>query len=220
MRSVKKLLVGGVFALASVASSTARADDTVPTRSYGSQDARGGEPAPPREPAAAARKILYAEGSAGIGAPLGWLGVSAVVLPISALAIHGGIGVGSQSFQFSAGARGRTPIGPKSNLSFGGSWSTGSIAVIGSSAIPRFSGEGNKPETWFWSRAHIVNVDASLEFVTPKLVVRPFVGIGYVVNAADAFLVNRRNKSDPAGTPPVSACVIPYLGFALAWGLL
>jgi hypothetical protein len=87
--------------------------------------------------------------------------------------------------------------------------------VVGSSALPAL--EGTLNPTWFWRRAHMVNVDASLERDVRFAIVRPFAGIGYILNGGDAVAVNQPCVACAAG---VGARVIPYVGVAIAFGVL
>lgn len=179
------------------------------------QAAETGSPTTTTEEERPARTLLF-EGAAGIGAPLGWLGASAVVVPIEALALHGGVGLGSQGIQIDAGLRARFARGPRDHFAVGAGWSSGSVAVVGSDFLPGF-GMKHYP-VWYWNRAHLVNIDVSFEHdLGGSVVARPFVGIGYVVNRGDALLVN---APCPGCKPGVLANTIPYFGVAFAFGVL
>src|SRR4051812_28267227 len=65
---------------------------------------------------------LYVEGAAGMGSPLGWLGASAVVQPVQALAIHAGVRLASQGIHVGAGARGRYVLSKSARVDGGLSW--------------------------------------------------------------------------------------------------
>jgi hypothetical protein len=194
------------FALTVLGASIARA------REARAEEERAAPPAehPPR--------TLLLEGSVGIGAPLGWAGVGLVLHPPGALDVHVGLGLGSQSPQIAAGLRYRTSVAPSDYLAIGGGWSTGQMAVVGSSFLPQMDYE--RPATWFWDHAHLVNVDMSLEHETDgRLVFRPFAGLGFIVNGGDAILVNRPCIGGGCG-PSLGARIVPYLGVAIAFGVL
>lgn len=166
-------------------------------------------PQAPRDPG----HHLLVEGAVGVGAPLGWAGVSALALPVSWLGIHGGIGVGSQSLQIGAGLRGRIQAGERRYIGIGAGWSTGQIAVVGDSALPSFA-YANK-RIWFWDRAHLLNLDASFEAEHRLGIIRPFVGLGFVMNGGDALASSETIPLPcPNCSPGFSARVIPYLGIA------
>ncbi len=177
------------------------------------------------EPEAPARRTLLVEGAAGMGTPVGWLGASLVVAPIDGLAIHGGAGIGSQSPQIAVGARGRLRTGPRSKLGLGLSWSTGEHAGVESGLIiipPMFDG---RAPIYFWRRAHFVNLEGGLEYDMKSVVLRPHFGFGYVVN--DGYSSRTTEPSTYTGveprvadTSPFLARMVPYFGFAIAFGVL
>lgn len=186
-------------------------------------DARAADPE--KESAAgserAQRRTVLVEGLAGLGTPLGWLGGSLVVAPIAPLAFHVGAGIGSQSPQLSLGARGRISVGPRSRLGLGGSWSTGEHAGV--EGVPLFYSQGDP--IFFWRRAHFVNLEGGLEVDTGTFVIRPFVGVGYVVNGpygsrtvAPSSSISYEIRS--CDCSPVIARLVPFAGFAIAFGVL
>jgi hypothetical protein len=166
---------------------------------------------------ARAAESVFVEGALGMGAPLGWAGASVVAVPTPVLAVHAGAGLGSQGPQIAAGLRARVALTPREHLSIGGGWSTGQIAVVGDSAFSALPVMNRKrAPTWFWDRAHMVNLDVSFEHDTGGLILRPFAGLGYVVNDHSA----RVNATCLGCSPGPFVRVIPYLGFAFAVGIL
>ena len=155
------------------------------------------------------------EGTLGIGTPVGWLGASAVVAPIRPLALHAGIGLGTQGWQFAAGARGRIPLVPRRSLDLGASWSTGAYAGVDG----KVGSFGTAP-IWYWRHAHQLNFELSLEFDQRLLVVRPFFGLGYVVNGADAVRADSLCATASNCSPSSKARLTPFFGVAIAFGVL
>lgn len=160
-----------------------------------------------------------------MGAPLGWLGASVVVAPFDAVAIHGGVGIGSQSPQLALGVRGRIRAGARTRLGIGGTWSTGEYAGIegGLVVIPAIF-ERHAP-IFFWRRAHIINLEGSLEADLGSVVLRPFIGIGYVAN--DDYGSRTTEPSTYTGIEsrgcdcsPFRARIVPFVGFGLQFGAL
>lgn len=138
--------------------------------------------APPRaaEDATHRPAAVALEGSAGFGTPLGYLGASLVVAPISVLAVHGGAGVGQQGPQIAAGLRARVRVARRTYFSPDLSWSTGSYAA---------AQLGERNARFYWDRAHFVNASAAVEVFAHAVSVRPFAGLGAALNHPSASLL-------------------------------
>lgn len=178
--------------------------------------ARADADAPPSE--ASLPRAVVVEGSAGIGAPLGYLGGALVLRPASPLAIHGGVGLGAQGPQLAAGARGLYAFAPRTAAGVGASWSTGALAMPeGRDGTWSPIQSQKRPPIWSWSRAHMINFELTLEHDARSVLIRPFLGLGYVLNGAEARLANCGNCPNAR---PTSARFVPYFGFAVAFGVL
>lgn len=165
--------------------------------------------------AAPSSYVLRLEPALGIGAPTGWLGAAAVVHPTTHFALHAGAGLGSQGVQVAAGGRVRFATAQRDYVAVGIGWSMGPFAGVASETSPWFPDFGRRrPTTLVWERAHFANLDVSLEHEFTRVAVRPFFGFGFVVNGDDATLVNPRGGSTWRGR------VLPYLGFAISFGVL
>ena len=171
---------------------------------------------PPPEPK---RRTLLIEGALGMGAPLGWAGIEAIVNPIQAISLHGGVGLGSQGPQIAAGIRGRKQTSPRNALALGIGWSTGQFASL-ASPVPNLAYANES--IWFWDSAHFVNTDGSLEYDARFAVFRPFIGFGYLVNGDDFLYSNEFLRVRCGGDcrPAFGARFVPYFGVALAFGVL
>lgn len=164
----------------------------------------------PVESAARSDRLLAIEGGAGIGTPLGWTGASFVLTPLEMLALHGGVGLGTNGIQAAFGARFIT----ESGLGIGASWSTGSYAGLKNGM---FGGGAERAQVFYWQRAHFLNLEVSLEIVRRgRFYARPFAGLGLVLNGDSAVCVNVPD----ACAPSFAARLVPYLGFAVAYEVL
>jgi hypothetical protein len=180
--------------------------------------ARADEGAPPLPD----RHTLLLEPAIGMGTPVGWAGVEVIVAPARALELHGGVGIGSQSPQLAAGVRARIAQVSQDSLAIGAGWSTGQAAVDPWSPLPfvaLFDTARSSPPIWFWRQAHLINLDLSYERGLHLGVLRPFAGVGFIVN--DAAQTNRLPDGRPrSDAPPLFARFVPYFGLAFALGLL
>jgi hypothetical protein len=162
---------------------------------------------------------LFVEATTGVGTPVGFLGSELVVVPLRALAIHGGVGLGSQGVQVSAGARVRYFV-REVGLGLGASWSSGRFAAVPPSDPPLPNLGLKHPLTYYWEHAQFLNIDASAERRVGRIAARIYLGIGYVINGRDALELNGpcypRTESCSKGI----ARVVPYLGFSVAFGIL
>jgi hypothetical protein len=162
-------------------------------------------------------RAVVVEGSAGLGTPLGYLGGALVLRPASFVALHGGVGLGAQGVQFAAGARGIYAFDRRTTAGLGVAWSTGALAMPDGRDGPWNPIQSQKrPPIWSWSRAHLINFELMVEHDARSVLIRPFLGLGYVLNGADARLAN----CDCPAARPMSARFVPYFGFAVAFGVL
>lgn len=168
-------------------------------------------------------KLVWLEGSAGFGTPLGWVGGSLVLRPSDSLAMHAGAGLGTQGLQVAAGGRAFLPVSATRALGLGVTWSIGPYAAIEAGVlgfqVGTRSGRGQSPETYVWGRAHSVNVEVSFSSrdTQSTFALRPFLGLGYVVNGGDATCAN---VNATLCTGPARARLVPFIGVAAAFGLL
>jgi hypothetical protein len=166
------------------------------------------------------RSPVAAEGSAGIGTPLGWLGAEAVFRISSFTDFHGGIGLGTEGIQVGAGIRALAPLSRYSALTFGGAWSSGSFVAVAPQPALLGLPEMNKqsPPMRYFGRAHFVNLDVGVETSASSYRVRPFIGLGMVVNPGDGVLVNA--TCDTRSCPMNHLILVPYVGAAVALPIL
>jgi hypothetical protein len=165
--------------------------------------------APTSAESASPPKVLWLEPSAGIGTPVGWFGGEFVLRATGWLSMHGGLGLGTQGRQLASGARIRVP---RTSLATGLAWSIGRFAGLESGF---FGFGGNSSEIHYWRRAHTLNLELSADQAhTGRFELRPFGGLGCVVNAADTCV------SAAHCGPPMKARLIPFVGVAVASGVL
>jgi hypothetical protein len=157
------------------------------------------------------------EGSAGIGAPLGWLGAEAVVRPTQWTDLHGGAGLGTEGFQVGAGLRGRAPLSRYTALTIGAGWSSGRfVAITSSLGFPAM--DRPSPPMRYFSRANFVNLDVGFETSEKGFRTRPFLGLGMVVDPGDGVLTNA--TCDARACPMNQLILVPYIGAAFALPVL
>lgn len=166
------------------------------------------------------RSVLAVEGSAGIGTPLGWLGAGAVIRPFTWLDIHGGGGLGTEGVQVEAGARGRMPIDKRTFLGLGASWSSGAFVAVAPDRVVYIWPDMSHPSPpmRYFRRAHFLNFEVSAEQATAAFRVRPFLGVGVVLDPGDGVLVNA--QCTPASCPMNHVVLVPYAGVSLALPVL
>ena len=86
--------------------------------------------------------------------------------------------------------------------------------IQGIPGLPAFDRKG--PPIWYWERAHILNLELSLDHEITRGYGRIFAGVGYVLNGGDGVLVNTPCRDCSPGL----ARFVPYFGFAFAFGVL
>jgi hypothetical protein len=168
-------------------------------------------------PVASSPRLAFVEPTAGFGTPLGWLGASLVLRPLDRLATHVGAGLGTQGVQLSAGARTSIPVGRRA-IGLGLAWSTGSYAGVDDGAYVIGAAQ---PRIYRWDRAQLVNVELSIEDLASResrLSVRPFVGLGFVLNGSDGVCAT--GASDRQCDGPGRARFVPFAGIAVPIGVL
>lgn len=160
------------------------------------------------------------EGATGVGAPLGWLGGELVFVPLRSVVLHAGAGLGSQGVQVSAGARYRFALRARNSVDVGASWSSGAYAGVPSSVPPLPEMGVQHPVTFYWDRAHFANLDLSYEHDFGGVILRPFLGVGYVLNGNDAIVTNLPCYSGSESCSKTLARIVPFFGLSLAFGVL
>jgi hypothetical protein len=157
------------------------------------------------------------EGSAGMGAPLGWLGAEAVLRASPWTDLHGGAGLGTEGLQVGAGLRGRAPLSRYTSLTIGASWSSGRFVAMASFlGLPEM--DRPSPPMRYFSRANFVNFDVGVETSDRGFRTRPFLGLGMVVDPSDGVLTNA--TCDARSCPMKQLIVVPYIGAAFALPVL
>ncbi|MBX3208768.1 MAG: hypothetical protein KF764_27295 [Labilithrix sp.] len=188
------------------------AAEPVPERGRGGDDL-------PRHRAKRAR-VLFIEPTLGIGTPVGLAGGSLVWAPDKLIALAAGAGAGLGGLQVAAGVRGRASATERLAFSFGAGWSMGGVTLEERGLFfGIFSAMGHssaRPPEYRWDRAQMLDFDIALEHDAGDLVLRPFLGLGYVLNRADAA----SGTPCPSGCAATSVRAFPYLGMSFAYGIL